>query len=147
MSCTDFKNNYEVRDTVDRYFKALNKHDTVQIANFFADTAKLESPNWDGSKKGPAGAKEVYGRYFASTPDLKFTITQLTIGPSTAVVEYTTEGTLQKAEAGTPAYMLGKKYVLKNITRLNVEGGKIIDSESYFDQVSFLKQMGFFEKH
>ncbi|MBN8836552.1 MAG: nuclear transport factor 2 family protein [Sphingobacteriia bacterium] len=136
-----------MKDTVDKLFQALNNHDIVLITKLFADSARLESPNWEGSKIGPIGAKEVYLRYFNSTPDLKFTITQLTIGPNTAVVEYKTEGTLQYAEQGTPDYMVGKKYIIKNITRLNLQSGKILESNSYFDQVSFLKQVGFFDKH
>ena len=146
-SCSDLKNHYEVTDTVNRFFKALNKHDTILIAKFFADTAKLESPNWEGYKVGPSGAKEVYGKYFTSSPDVKYDIKEVTIGPGAAVVEYVVTGTLKNAETGTPAYMIGKKYSLKNITRFNLHEGKILAESSYFDQVAYLKQMGFFEQH
>ena len=39
-----------------------------------------------------------------------------------------------------------KKYLLKNIVRIDIDGNKITGEYTYFDQVSFLKQMGFFDQ-
>jgi len=47
----------------------------------------------------------------------------------------------------TPDYMRGKKYSLQNCTRMSIMNGKITWQVSYFDQVAFLKQVGFFEQH
>jgi steroid delta-isomerase-like uncharacterized protein len=147
VSCLDFKNNFEVKDTMNRFFAALNNHDTILIAKFFTDTSTLESPNWEGVKIGSVGAKEVYGRYFKTSPDLKFMVTRLTIDSRTVVVEYTTTGTMKNLEVGSPSYMQNKTYTIKNITRFETRNGKIYKAVSYFDQVAFLRQMGFFEQY
>ncbi|MDE3058809.1 MAG: ester cyclase, partial [Bacteroidota bacterium] len=78
--------------------------------------------------------------------DLKYEMTHEVIGKNSAVVEYSSSGTLENNEKGVPAYMRGKKYVLKNCTRMDFENGKIVSEATYFDQVSFLKQMGYFEQ-
>ncbi|MBA4196145.1 MAG: hypothetical protein C0459_01195 [Chitinophaga sp.] len=145
-ACRDLKNEYEIEDTVNRYFKALNKHDTVKIAKFYVDTAAIESPNWEGIKRGPDSARSIYARYFASTPDLKFNLLHYSVFDSEACAEFTMEGTLANPEAGTPDYMRGKKYKLKCATHFYMRGGKIYGAATYFDQVSFLKQVGFFDQ-
>src|SRR5215467_10276136 len=126
------------------WIDALNRHDTDAIAKMYADNAQLESPNWEGIKTGAPEAKTVYHRYFTSTPDLQQQITHLVVTDSNIVVEYISTGTLQNPEKNTPEYMRGKKYTLHNCTRLNIDHGKIIMQVNYFDQVAFLRQVGFF---
>src|SRR5258708_5898547 len=60
---------------IDDHFKALAQHDVKAIANGYADDAQLFSPNWEGPKLGLTGITEVYTRYFASTPDLTYKVT------------------------------------------------------------------------
>jgi len=38
-------------------------------------------------------------------------------------------------------------YSVKSCTVLEIRNGKIIADISYFDQVAFLRQVGFFDKH
>jgi len=128
------------------YFEALNRHDTTAIAGFYADTASLLSPNWEGAKKGRAAIREVWRRYFTSTPDLHYQVTYVLATPHTAVVEYDSFGTLSAPEAGTPDYMRNKAYRLHNITRFEISKGRITHASSFFDQVDFLKQVGFFDQ-
>ena len=103
------------------WIELLNKHDTVAIANMYSDSAHLESPNWEGIKTGPAEIKTVYARYFSGTPDLHHLITHLITTDSSIVVEYISEGTFMNPENGS--------------------------QKNYFDQVAFLKQVGFFDPH
>jgi steroid delta-isomerase-like uncharacterized protein len=128
-------------------FKAINDHDSVAVAGFFSDTAKLESPNWQGTQVGKAAVTTVYSRYFKGTPDITYTITNMVATNNAVVVEYTFAGQFSNPEGGSPAYMKDKKYSLKGCTRYNMVGGKITASVSYFDQVDFLRQMGFFDQH
>lgn len=128
-------------------FDKMNKHDTVAIAGYFSDSAMLESPNWEGQEKGKQGATKVYSRYFKSTPDLQYNITNIVARDDAVVVEYTFAGTFSNPEAGTPEYMRNRKYVLKGSTRFNIVNHLISYSISYFDQVAFLRQVGFFDPH
>ncbi|PWT77497.1 MAG: hypothetical protein C5B59_03950 [Bacteroidetes bacterium] len=129
------------------WLKTLNQHDTNRLVHFYDEQVKLESPNWEGVLTGPAEAKTVYSRYFTSTPDLKNELTNVVLTDTCAVVEYTSSGTLLKNETGVPEYMRGKKYTIKNCTRMDIRNGKIIHQVNYFDQVAFLRQMGFFDHH
>jgi steroid delta-isomerase-like uncharacterized protein len=137
----------QLRTMANAWMDALNRHDTDAIAKMYSDDAQLESPNWQGVKTGSAGAIEVYGRYFISTPDLQQKITHLITTDSNIVIEYVSSGTLLHPEKSTPEYMRGKKYTLQNCTRLDVINGKIVRQMNYFDQVAFLRQVGFFDQH
>ena len=128
------------------WLAALNRHDTLALSALYADSAKVFSPNWEGAQTGPRAIREVYRRYFTSTPDLQHQLTHLIVTDSALVIEYYQRGTLQNPEGNTPAYMQGKKYELQCCTRMDIRNGKIQQQISYFDQVAFLRQMGFFEQ-
>ena len=140
-------NSYSQSKVIDAHFKALTAHDVKAIAAGYADDAIMLSPNWEGAKTGVAGITEVYTRYFSSTPDLAYKVTNIINAGVNIVVEYTVTGTLSNPESGTPDYMKGKKYTLNNCSVFTIENGKIIKETDYFDQVAFLRQAGFFDQH
>ncbi|HEY8928723.1 MAG TPA: nuclear transport factor 2 family protein [Mucilaginibacter sp.] len=125
------------------HFDALMAHN---VKNIVAGYAKMFSPNWEGAKTGPEGINEVYSRYFASTPDMKFVITHVMVSNENVVAEYHVSGTLSNPEKGTPEYMKGKKYELDYCTVFTVFKGKITRETDYFDQLAFLRQVGFFDQ-
>lgn len=132
---------------IDAHFKALITHDVAALTAGYADNAEIYSPNWEGAKKGREGATEVYTRYFKSTPDLANNVTRIISAGENVVVEYTSTGTLSNPEDGTPAYMKDKKYTVNYCTVFTLKNGKIIREADYFDQVAFLRQVGFFDQH
>lgn len=132
---------------IDEHFKALEAHDIKAIAKGYADDAQAYSPNWEGAKTGSAGITEVYTRYFSSTPDLAYKVTNVINASENIVVEYTVTGTLSNPESGTPDYMKGKKYTLNYCSIFTIKNDKIIKETDYFDQVAFLRQAGFFDQH
>ena len=131
---------------IDDHFRALIAHDVKSIAAGYADDAQVISPNWEGAKVGSAGITEVYNRYFSSTPDLVYKVVNVINAGENVVVEYTSGGTLSNPEAGTPEYMKGKKYTLNYCAVFTIKNNKIIKESDYFDQVAFLKQVGFFDQ-
>lgn len=132
---------------IDTHFKALAGHDVARIAAGYADNAEIYSPNWQGAKKGRAGAIEVYSRYFKSTPDMAYNVTHIISAGDNVVVEYTSTGTLSNPEDGTPAYMKDKKYTVNYCAVFTLKNGKITREADYFDQLAFLRQVGFFDQH
>jgi hypothetical protein len=62
-------------------------------------------------------------------------------------VEYTFGGTLSNPEAGTPEYMKDKKYMTQGCVIFVLKGNKIVKETNYFDQVAFLRQVGFFDQN
>jgi steroid delta-isomerase-like uncharacterized protein len=125
----------------------LNRHDSVGLAAMYTDDAILLSPNWEGAKLGGAEARTIYSRYFKGTPDLSYRLTHLLATDSAIIIEYISSGTFLNPEEGTPSYMKGKAYTLQNCTRLDIRGGMITRQVNYFDQVAFLRQVGFFDQH
>lgn len=137
---------YNLREIVTRRFAYLNLHDIHNLAALYDDSAKITSPNFEGTKTGPAGILEIYGRYFKSTPDLSYRITRLILADSAVIVEFISKGTMDSLEKGVPAFMKGRSYALKNCEVLDFSNGKITSDSTYFDQVSFLRQMGYFDR-
>jgi steroid delta-isomerase-like uncharacterized protein len=128
------------------HFKALKEHQIDAIKASYADDAKVYSPNWEGAKTGQAGITEIYSRYFSSTPDLDYTLTNTITAGDQVIVEYTFSGTLSNPEASSPAYMKGRKYTLNCCAIFTIANGKITLEKDYFDQVAFLRQVGFFDQ-
>jgi steroid delta-isomerase-like uncharacterized protein len=128
------------------WIQTINRHDTAALSRFYDNQVQLESPNWEGTKTGKAELTEIYRRYFSSTPDLRYDLSNVIATDSALVIEYRSYGTLLNPEQNAPAYMKGKAYSLQNCTRMDIRNGKIIKQSSYFDQVAFLRQMGFFER-
>jgi steroid delta-isomerase-like uncharacterized protein len=124
----------------------LNKHDTVALTAMYSDSVALESPNWEGIKTGTSVVRETYSRYFNSTPDMRQEINHIISADSSVAIEYTFYGTLLNPEKNTPEYMRGKKYKLSACTVMSIRKGKITRQQTYFDQVSFLRQVGFFDQ-
>ena len=131
---------------IDNHFSALNRHDVKAVVAGYADNAQVYSPNWDGAKTGTSEISLVYTRYFTSTPDLLYKVTNTIYAGDNIVVEYTTSGTLSNPEGATPAYMKDKKYTLNYCAVLTIKNGKIVKETDYFDQVAFLRQVGFFDQ-
>lgn len=128
------------------HFDALMAHNVKKVVSGYADYAKMFSPNWEGAKTGSDGINEVYSRYFASTPDMKFVVTKVIVADENVVAEYHVSGTLSNPEKGTPEYMRGKKYELDYCAVFTVFKEKITKETDYFDQLAFLRQVGFFDQ-
>ncbi|HVM87290.1 MAG TPA: nuclear transport factor 2 family protein [Puia sp.] len=136
----------ESRSVAITWVDLLNKHDSTKLSQLYSENTQINSPNWGGTKTGRAEVKTIYNRYFVSTPDLSYIINNIIATDTAAVVEYNFSGTLANPESTTPAYMKGKKYNLKGCTVIHIRKGKIIRQDFYFDQVTFLRQMGFFDQ-
>jgi steroid delta-isomerase-like uncharacterized protein len=142
-SVADEKN----RDIAKAWIALLNLQDTNALEKLYADSCKLYSPNWEGPVEQPSGAKTVYSRYFHSTPDLRHEIIRILSTDSSVVIEYSSQGTFLNPEKGVPQSWQGKKYRLVNCAIMDIRNGKISRQSTYFDQVSFLRQVGFFDSH
>ena len=128
------------------HFEAANRHDLKALANDYTQDATGESPNWGKPMHSADSIVYQYSRIFLSTPDLHFEITKTQVGSSHAVVEYTFNGTLANLEKDVPEFMRGKKYSFPACTIFEFKDGKIVREASYFDQVAFLRQVGYFEQ-
>ena len=126
----------------------MNRHDldSVHLSAVYSDTARIASVGFEDVKVGVVGYKDAYSRYFATSPDMVYTVTRVIVAGSQVVVEYDSEGTMAKPEKGEPNYMTGKRYRLKNCGVYAIAGGRIVREMTYFDQLSFLRQMDYFNQ-
>lgn len=134
-----------IEAVVKAHFEALNRHDLTALAAQYAPSAVLRSMSWEGTHVGPAAVRTDFGRYFATSPDLRYVITRLVVAPGAVTVEYTSTGTMTKPEAGEPSYMDGKVYTLRNCSVFTIAKDLITEESTYFDQLAFLRQVGFFD--
>ncbi len=132
---------------IDEHFKALNSHDIKAIAAGYSSDAQVFSPNWEGAKAVPDSIADVYRRYFKTSPDLAYTIANTISAGNNIIVEYSWTGTMSDLEQGEPEYMRGKKYTLTACAIFILKDNKIVKETDYFDQVAFLRQVGFFDQH
>src|SRR5580765_9042536 len=109
MPCIYFNaHSQTISDIITQRFQFLNHHDLQQLGSLYADSAVLESPNFNETKKGPAAVKEVYERYFTTSPDLSYKVTRILVGDTFAVVTFTSTGTMEHLESSVPEYMKNK---------------------------------------
>jgi steroid delta-isomerase-like uncharacterized protein len=132
---------------IDQHFKAINSRDIKAVAATYTADAQVFSPNWDGAKTGQDSVTNIYSRYFKSTPDLTYKVVNMIKAGDAITVEYSFSGTLSNPEGGTPNYMKDKKYTLQGCAIFILKNNKIIKETNYFDQVAFLKQVGFFDQN
>lgn len=142
---TGFSHIPDPGSVIEKRFQCMNRHDLPAMENLYDASSIGYSVGWPDTAVGVKAIIEKYKRYFISTPDLYYQIIHTYTTTAGIVVEYTSGGTLTKNETGVPAEWLGKKYTLRNCTIFQVKNDKIIMESSYFDQVSFLKQMGYFK--
>jgi steroid delta-isomerase-like uncharacterized protein len=133
-------------DLISEHFRLLNSHDIKGLADEYAIDAMIYSPNWEGPKIGPTGVTELYSRYYKTTPDLTYTVTDIIKSGDNIIVQYSWGGTMSKPENGEPTYMAGKKYILQGCVIFIIKNNKIIKETNYFDQVAYLRQVGFFDQ-
>jgi steroid delta-isomerase-like uncharacterized protein len=135
-----------IKKVIQTHFEKLNGHDVDKIALDYSDSAKISSTGFDDVRTGTKQVKVIFSRYFGSSPDLHYTIKKALYSDTTAVIEYETAGSIPFDDFTSPAYMRGKKYTMRNCTVYHVKDAQITSESSYFDQNSFLRQIGYFDQ-
>jgi len=139
-------NQDNVKKLIDSHFEKLNTHDIDKIAEDYSGDTQISSTGFDDVRKGPAQIKIIFSRYFGSSPDLHYTIKNAIYTDTTATVEYESAGSIPIDDFTSPQYMRGKKYTLRNCTVYHIKDDKITSESSYFDQNTFLHQIGYFDQ-
>ena len=73
------RENKTVTDGAKARIDLMNQHDLDNLGKLYADSAQIESVGFDKIEIGPEGIKGVYTRYFESSPDLAYDITNMTM--------------------------------------------------------------------
>jgi steroid delta-isomerase-like uncharacterized protein len=129
-------------DIVKAIFEAFNRHDAEVMASFYAEDVFVDSPDFSAPKRTPKEVAVNYRNYFASTPDIKDDVTNIIVSGNKVIVEFVSSGTIQNPAPDDPPTMKGKKFSLKICSILEIKNGKVVRDITYYDQLSFLKQVG-----
>lgn len=123
-------------------FAAFNRHDAEAMASFYAEDTFVDSPDFAAPKRTPEEVAENYRNYFESTPDIKDDVTSIIVSGDKVVVEFTSSGTIENLAPADPPVMKGKKFSLNICAVLEIKNGRVVRDITYYDQLSFLTQVG-----
>jgi len=128
---------------------AWNNHDAAGVASHFAPDGTYSSPASGGPISGPAIAGFT-GGLFAAIPDFHIQVLSAYPVDNTTIAErWVVTGTWTQPFPGGPLMgtpPTGKSFILPGASYLVVANGKISSDTGYFDQMSFLGQLGLLDK-
>lgn len=122
-----------------KYFDAWNKHDSAAIVALFAEGGTYNDPAVDPGLTGLA-ITDYINSLFAAFPDLSFEIVGTASGDGMAAVQWVMRGTNTGPFAGSPP--TGRSVALPGADFITVVGDKICSVQVYFDQKTFVEQLG-----
>jgi len=127
---------------VESMFAAFNRHDSEAMAALYSDDAFIDSPDFDAPKRGQQAIRETYSKYFRQTPDIRDDVKSIVACGDKVFVEFVSSGTIENPPSYAPPQMKGKKFAVKMASVLEIKNGKIVRDVTYYNQLSFLKQIG-----
>jgi len=130
------------REISDRYSDAINAHDAEAIASLYAERAGLEEPT--GTFTGREALIQYWQGFFTALPDVQVQDERKWDTGDTAINEWSATGTnsgpFETPEGTIPP--TGKRATLRGCDFLTVHEGLIQSHRAYYDQLSFLAQLG-----
>jgi predicted ester cyclase len=133
----------EARDVGAKFVDAFNAHDESRIRNLNADNTALEAPG-DIRLQGKEAATQYAMAWLNAFPDSRMTVNNELESGDWIVQEITFEGTHQ-GTLSTPTGDVpptNRRLTGRATQIVRVEGGKVVDTRLYFDQVQVLTQLG-----
>jgi ketosteroid isomerase-like protein len=132
-----------LRELVDRHYHGMNTHDLDIAVEVFHPDLEAVLPGAPSTRGIPAH-REAGAAFMRAAPDMKLTIKDVYEGGDTVIVEGTFSGThtgpLSGPAGDIPAS--GRHFKLDYADFFKVRDGKVIAHHVYFDQLSFLGQLG-----
>jgi steroid delta-isomerase-like uncharacterized protein len=133
----------DLQNLVGRFYGAFNRGDMDAAEACFDPDVVARDPG-AGEKRG-AKAWRAYGETFKqAAPDARLTLRSAIEGADRIAVEGTFSGTFT-APLQTPqgeAQPTGKAFALDYVDVFTVQGERITEQATYYDQVAFLTQLG-----
>lgn len=127
-------------EVAQRYLNAWNARDSAAIVATFAEGGTYSDPASGGTISGPhlAGYTDAL---IAAFPDLSFDVVSAAeTSPNQVAVQWVMKGTNSGPFAGGPP--TGKSVALPGADFMEIEGDKLRSVQGYFDQKTFVEQLG-----
>ena len=144
QECTDLANeSSKVKSNIELYSKvwdtALNERN-IEIINLDNFDENIKTITADGDVKGIEAFKTYYNNYLTGFSDAEFNIIDV-FGQGDKIVKYWSfKGTHDGDFFGIPA--TGKKIDLIGTTLVLMKDGRVLQEQDFFDNYSFLGQLG-----
>lgn len=126
---------------------AMNARDWSAWDDLHAENVVLHSPDSPGPTEGRANVQAWYKAFTDGFPDLDVKQLRLFASGDWVVGEYSVTGTHTGPLPGPEGEIAptNNKVTMGSATVYRVEGGKVAEIHEYFDQMSFLGQLGLME--
>lgn len=122
------------------YFEAWNRHDPTSIVTLFTESGTYRDPVVATGLAGSAIA-DYAGGLFTAFPDLTFEVVSMAVtGADIVAAQWLMRGTNTGSFAGNPP--TGHTVALPGADFVTVEGEQIRSVQGYFDQKTFVEQLG-----
>jgi steroid delta-isomerase-like uncharacterized protein len=132
----------EAREVSDRYTDLINAHDAEAIGALYAEDGVLSDPS--GEFRGREAIVQYWNGFFQAFPDMSGGDEFKADSGDTAINEWTASGTnqgpLETPEGTLPA--TGKRMTIRGCDAITVQEGRITSHRVYYDQLTFLTQLG-----
>jgi steroid delta-isomerase-like uncharacterized protein len=135
-----------LRDVIDRYNDAWNRHDVDAIVDLHAPDMVFENHTAGEVAEGPAVREHIAG-IFAAWPDIAFRTRRLYVRDDLVVQEWTASAThsreLRRGDLVAPAS--GRRVEWRGLDVIPFENGRIKRKDVYSDSAAILRQVGLLE--
>jgi steroid delta-isomerase-like uncharacterized protein len=124
------------------YEDVWNKRKLELLSDLFSPSHALRDNNSSGSSVGPEAYKIQVTMFLAAFPDLRFTVEDTVAEKDKLVASWTISGTHKGEFMGIRP--TNKKVSVEGITIHYLANGKIIDSNTSWDALGLMRQLGVF---
>jgi steroid delta-isomerase-like uncharacterized protein len=129
------------KSTVSRLVEeGYNKHNFKLLDEIFAKDSISHDPSQPNLGRGPDGARESMQLYTTAFPDSKIVIEREVAEGDYVVQHLRTSGTHTGPLGPIPA--TGKKTNVTGVIISKLQGGKVVETWSLWDQLSLMQQLG-----
>ena len=136
----------QLRETIDRYNDAWNRHDVEAIVAMHAPDMVFENHTAGERAQGP-DVREHIARIFEAWPDIAFDTRRLYVREDLVVQEWTASATHTKEmrRGDLVAPPSGERVAWEGLDVIPFEDGLVKRKDVYSDSVTILRQVGLLE--
>jgi steroid delta-isomerase-like uncharacterized protein len=125
-------------------FEAWNGRDTAKILSFYSEEYVGEESSSPGEVYGHEAVRQLTDRFFDAFPDLEIKLVDEVSNAERLAVYWRADGHHRGQILNIPP--TGKPVVVKGISFLWVENGKIVRAQHMWDLAGMLRHMGLLPK-
>jgi steroid delta-isomerase-like uncharacterized protein len=130
----------ELESLIDRLNAAWNAKDAEAIESLFAADAVHEDVTSGSVRRGVSAVRALFTETWRAIPDVRTQVVRVIGQEDWAAWEWTMTATHTGDFPNLPA--TGRRFTLVGVSIMQVKDGKILSQRDYYDQASFLRQVG-----